>query len=198
MQEILDGIEKFQTKLFPFLEKRFRQLASGQQPHTLFITCCDSRVVPHIITAADPGELFVCRTIGNIVPPHGSEDKSVASAVEYAVNVLEVSNIVICGHSDCGAMKGLLHPENLGALPETSTWLKYAQGARHLITKGIPEGELLNSLIEENVITQLENLKTHPAVLAKSPHFLGLVYDISSGSVREAKAHNVLLAKGAA
>jgi carbonic anhydrase len=201
MQEIFEGINKFQTRLFPYLEKRFKQLAAKQQPHTLFITCCDSRVVPSAITMTEPGEIFICRTIGNIVPVHGSEDKSAASAVEYAVNVLGVSNIVICGHSDCGAMKGLLHPEKLESLPDTRAWLKHAEKARQLLPGNMSaysEDDLLSFLIEANVLTQLENLKTHPAVSAKRPNLCGLVYDIGSGSIREAQHRNLLLEKGAA
>jgi carbonic anhydrase len=201
MQEIFEGIDKFQTKLFPYLEKRFKQLACKQQPHTLFITCCDSRVVPSAITLTEPGELFVCRTIGNIVPVHGSEDKSVASAIEYAVNALEVSNIIVCGHSDCGAMKGLLHPEKLESLPDTSAWLKHAEKTRQSLvnsTSVYSQGDLLTSLIEANVLAQLENLKTHPAVAAKMPNLCGLVYDIGSGSIREVQRRNLFLEKGAA
>ena len=151
MQEILEGINKFQTKLFPYLEKRFKQLAAKQQPHTLFVTCCDSRVIPSAITMTEPGEIFICRTIGNIVPAYGSEDRSVASAIEYAVNVLEVSNIVVCGHSDCGAMKGLLHPEKLESLLETRAWLRHAEKARQSLVNSMPaysQDDLLTGLIE--------------------------------------------------
>lgn len=201
MQHIFEGINKFQTRLFPYLEKRFSQLADKQQPHTLFITCCDSRIVPHMMMLAEPGELFLCRTIGNIVPVYGSEDKSVASAIEYALGVLEVSNIVICGHSDCGAMKGLLHPEKLKALPETRAWLKHAENVRRSFANRLPvpsQGDLLNSLIEENVIGQLENLKTHPLVVAKKPNLCGLVYEIGSGSIRPVQHLDFLLERGAA
>jgi carbonic anhydrase len=201
MQEIFEGINKFQTKLFPYMEKRFKQLVDKQQPHTLFITCCDSRVVPSMITLTEPGELFICRVIGNIVPAHGSGVNSVASAIEYAVGVLNVSNIVVCGHSDCGAMKGLLHPERLKALPETGAWLKHAERACQALASHAPassESELLRCLTEENVAVQLENLRTHPVVVARKPNLCGLVYDIGSGSVREVRSHYSLLEKGAA
>ena len=200
MQKILEGIHHFQTKLFPNLETCFQQLADKQQPHTLFITCCDSRVVPSLVMTAEPGELFVCRTIGNIVPVHGSKEKSVACAIEYAVGVLEVSNIVVCGHSDCGAMKGLLHPEKLNELPETRVWLKHAEKARQALAGRLhtpSQSGLLNSLIEENVLVQLENLRTHPAVAGKNVNLCGFVYDIGSGLIRQAQRRN-LLERGAA
>lgn len=201
MQKVLENINQFQTKLFPYLEARFSQLIDKQQPHTLFITCCDSRVVPNMIMLAEPGEIFVCRTIGNIVPAYDSEDHSVASAIEYAVGVLEVSNIVVCGHSDCGAMKALLHPEKLKSLPKTRTWLKHAEEAHQVLASNASahsQGELLNFLIEKNVTVQLENLKTHPAVAAKNVNLCGLVYDIGSGSIRPAQNRHLHLEKGAA
>lgn len=200
MQKIFEGINQFQTKLFPYMEKRFQQLSDGQQPHTLLITCCDSRVVPNMLLLAEPGELFICRTIGNIVPVYGSEEKSVAAAVEYAVAALQISNIVICGHSDCGAMKGLLHPEKLKTLPETMAWLRHAERARHILPKNsssYAQGELLDALIEENVRVQIENLRTHTALVTKNITLGGFVYDIGSGSIRQVQRHN-LLVKGAA
>ncbi len=114
---LLRGVEDFSHKVFPERQHLFDELAEGQSPHTLFITCADSRVVPEMITQTQPGELFVCRNIGNIVPGYGEMLGGVSAVVEYAVMVLGVRHIVICGHTDCGAMKGLLNPDSTKDLP---------------------------------------------------------------------------------
>jgi carbonic anhydrase len=157
----------------------------------LFVTCADSRIVPELITQTEPGDLFICRTVGNQIPPHGaSAESGVASSVEYAVQVLGVQDIIVCGHTDCGAMKAVLRPERMAALPATRAWLRNADAARSVVHDNYPdvsEDVLLHLLTEENVIAQLENVKTHPAVaprLARGELRLhGWVYDIHSGEI---------------
>lgn len=190
MKQLIEGIKKFRTDVFPGHSGLFSKLASGQTPQALFITCADSRIVPDLITQSKPGDLFICRTVGNLVPPHGQGDGSVASAVEYAVTALNVSNVIVCGHSDCGAMKALLHPEATEKLPQTRSWLRYGEAAREAVRGSglaISEVELLSALIEENVVTQLEHLKTHPAVAARlargNLQLYGLVYSIQTGEI---------------
>lgn len=190
MKQLIEGIKKFRSDVFPAQSGLFTKLATGQTPQALFITCADSRIVPDLITQTQPGDLFICRTVGNLVPPHGQSDGSVASAIEYAVSALNVSNVILCGHSDCGAMKALLHPQNTQNLPQTRSWLRYGEAARERVRgMGGPtsDGDQLATLVEENVITQLEHLKTHPAVAARLARgdlqLYGLVYCIHTGEI---------------
>jgi carbonic anhydrase len=190
VKQLVEGIKKFRTDVFPEHSGLFSKLASGQTPQALFITCADSRIVPDLITQTKPGDLFICRTVGNLVPPHGQGDGSVASAIEYAVTALNVSNVIVCGHSDCGAMKALLHPEATERLPQTRSWLRYGEAAREVVRgSGLAtsDEEQLAALIEENVVTQLEHLKTHPAVAARlargNLQLFGLVYSIRTGEI---------------
>ena len=127
MQRLLDGLRVFQHRVFPALRPRFERLANGQQPHTLFITCSDSRIVPHLLTQTEPGELFVLRNAGNLVPPWTAEHAGEAATIEYAVQVLNVREIVVCGHSHCGAMQALLDPASVESLPAVRQWLAHAQ-----------------------------------------------------------------------
>lgn len=190
MKQLAEGIQTFQRRVYPREAALFANLASAQHPETLFITCADSRVVPSLITQTEPGDLFICRSIGNLVPPYGEEAGGVAAAIEYAVKVLKVANIVVCGHSDCGAMKGLLHPESLESLPSTRAWLKYGHAAREAalaVFEGSEDEELLLAMTEQNVVTQLEHLKTHPPVAAglsrRTLQLYGLVYSIGTGRI---------------
>lgn len=190
MKQLIDGIKKFRSDVFPAQSGLFTKLATKQTPQALFITCADSRIVPDLITQTQPGDLFICRTVGNLIPPHGQNDGSVASAIEYAVTALNVANVIVCGHSDCGAMKALLHPENTEKLPQTRAWLRYGEAARESVRGAglaISDEDQLASLVEENVITQLEHLKTHPAVAARLARgdlqLYGLVYRIHTGEI---------------
>lgn len=187
---LLRGVEDFSDKVFPEPGNRklFGELAEGQSPHTLFITCANSRVVPEMITQTQPGELFVCRNIGNIVPGYGEMLGGVSAVVEYAVAVLGVRHIVICGHTDCGAMKGLLNPESTRDLPTVEAWLRNAQAARSAVFARKLEGaEAMQAVIEENVRLQLTHLRTHPAVAAALANgtiaLQGWVYGIGDGKV---------------
>jgi carbonic anhydrase len=185
---LLRGVEDFSHKVFPESQHLFDELAEGQSPHTLFITCADSRVVPEMITQTQPGELFVCRNIGNIVPGYGEMLGGVSAVVEYAVMVLGVRHVVICGHTDCGAMKGLLNPESTKDLPTVEAWLRNAQAAKSAVFARKLEGpEAMQALIEENVRLQLTHLRTHPAVAAAMANnaitLQGWVYGIGDGKI---------------
>ncbi len=183
MESLIKGIEIFQRSVYPEHRELFERLAMGQNPEVLMITCSDSRIDPSLVTQTKPGELFLIRNAGNIVPP-GSAGGGEAATIEYAVKVLGVRNIVICGHTDCGAMKALLAPEQLTNLPALKKWLEPARTARRALEQD-PAGDPLRAVIEENVLTQIENLKSHPAVaeaLATGALLIvGAVYEIESG-----------------
>jgi len=195
MKEVLQGVKRFSEEVFPQYKSLFESLAHGQSPDALIISCADSRVDPNLFTQSRPGDLFHQRNAGNIVPPYrdpqGDSEAGVAATVEYAVNVLQVGHIVVCGHSDCGAMKGLLNPASAEKLPAVRQWLRYAQGARRALDRlgdGADDAQRLNALIEENVVLQLENLQTHPAVEANLKEsklqLHGWVYEFVEGSVK--------------
>ncbi|ALN58370.1 carbonate dehydratase [Lysobacter enzymogenes] len=191
MDRLIQGFNRFRREVFPHQRELFHKLAQGQQPHTMFITCADSRVMPELILCAQPGELFVYRNVGNIVPPYAQHVSSVVAAIEYAVKVLKVRHIVICGHSDCGAMKALQDPERIASMPSLSAWLRHADVARHVVAENGPtlEGEVgLRCLTEENVVGQLEHLRTLPAVAAAiangSLAIHGWIYDIAHAELR--------------
>ena len=167
MQKLVHGIHQFQDNHFSSQRERFERLADGQHPETLFITCSDSRINPNLITQTEPGELFIIRNAGNIVPPFGAANGGEAATVEFAVVGLGVQDIIICGHSHCGAMKGLLYLESLAKLPTMAAWLGHAEATRWVARQRYAdrsEADLLNITIQENVLVQLENLRTHPAV----------------------------------
>jgi carbonic anhydrase len=193
--EILDhlkeGIRRFKKDVYPERREAYQEAVSApQHPHTLMITCADSRVDPEAITQSGPGEIFVSRNIGNMVPPYGSALGGVSAVIEYAVDVVKVRHAVICGHSDCGAMKGLLHPETLAAIPTVRKWLSNGDAAmRVLETLEHEDGEnLLPKLTEQSVLHQMNHLRTHPSVagaIAQGRFTLsGWVYDIGRGEVR--------------
>ena len=190
--QLLDGVAKFTSSVFPEKRDHFARLAAGQHPHTLFITCADSRIVPEMITQTGPGDMFVCRNIGNIVPAYGEMMGGVSAIVEYAVVALGVSHVVVCGHSDCGAMKGLLQADDptLKRMPTVSSWLRNAEAARSVVDALHPDLEgsaKVQALVEQNIRLQLQHLRTHPAVAAReadsSLKLHGWVYDIENGGV---------------
>ena len=190
MQKLIQGIHQFQGKSFIPLQGLFEQLAKGQKPETLFITCSDSRIDPGLLTQAKPGDLFILRNAGNIVPPHGAGNGGEAATIEFAVAALGVRDIIICGHSHCGAMQGLLKPEQVAALPAVSSWLSHAETTRRIMREnyGHLDGDrLLTATVEENVLVQLENLRTLPAVGSRlvrgDLHLHGWVYKIETGEV---------------
>ncbi len=187
---LIDGVKRFRAEVFPARKEQFADLAAGQAPHTLFITCADSRVSPEMITQCEPGELFVCRNIGNIVPSYGEMLGGVSAVVEYACEALNVSQIVVCGHSDCGAMKAMLEPDPaaLRRMPTVRSWLRNAEAARSVIdVMQPPHADRVQALVEQNVRLQLAHLRTHPSVAARlatgSLLLHGWVYDIDAGSI---------------
>ena len=133
MQKLIQGIHQFQSADFVSLKGLFQTLAKGQNPETLFITCSDSRIDPNMLTRSKPGELFIIRNAGNIIPPHGASSGGEAATVEFAVAALGVKDIIICGHSHCGAMKGLLEPDQVASLPAVASWLTHAETTKRII-----------------------------------------------------------------
>lgn len=191
MKRLIDGALRFQGEIYPEHRDLFRTLATGQSPEALLITCSDSRVSPELFFQAKPGDLFICRNAGNIAPPYSDVNGGVTATIEYAVAVLKVGHIIVCGHSDCGAMKALLHPEKLSGLPSVRSWLQHASRAEVVVRENHPdldEAARINALIEENVLAQLDNLRTHPSVASRiksgNLQLHGWVYDIESGQIR--------------
>lgn len=135
MQHIIEGFLNFQKEIFPQRKELFRSLASSQNPKALFISCSDSRLVPELVTQQDPGQLFVIRNAGNIVPSFGPEPGGVSATIEYAVVALGVTDIVICGHSNCGAMKAIADSQPLDPMPAVAHWLHYADAAKAVVEK---------------------------------------------------------------
>lgn len=190
MEKLIEGIHQFQSGVFGQQRALFQRLSEGQAPEAMFITCSDSRVVPSLMTQSGPGDLFMLRNAGNLVPPYGPLHGAESAAIEYAVMVLGVKDIIVCGHTHCGAMKAVLAPDSLARLPATRHWLTYAEATRQLMEshyQALPDAKRLETCVEENVLVQIENLRTHPAVLAGlSRGTLKLhawVYDIASGDV---------------
>lgn len=191
MEQMLKGFEFFRQVTYPRKQRLFKKLAKAQNPHTLVITCADSRVVPEYFTSSDPGQLFVVRNVGNIVPPYAQFVGGVSAAIEYAVVVLGVKDIVVVGHSDCGAMKATLNPKSVESMTAVSAWLRHAEVAKHVLDENYPccEGHAqLAALTEENVIAQLDHLRTHPSVAARLASgklaIHGWVYDIETADIR--------------
>lgn len=190
MENLVRGIHQFQSTHFIDNQELFERLSQGQQPETLLITCSDSRIAPNLLLQTKPGDLFVLRNAGNLVPPYGASSGGEGATIEYAVAALNVKHIVVMGHSHCGAMKGLLKPEDLKPLPLVASWLKHAEATRRIVEENYADfdGEaLLNATIKENVLMQLDNLRTYPAVAARLTKgeltLHGWVYHIESGSV---------------
>lgn len=182
MQKIRDGIRRFQQEVHPAHRSLFETLAGGQNPEALWITCSDSRVDPALITQALPGDLFVLRNAGNLVPPYGRGSGSEAATVEYAIRGLGVRHIVVCGHSRCGAMAAVLDPDSAAGMPAVQACLDSAGPPR--LTG--PEATLENQ-VRRNVTQQLEHLRTHPAVrdaVERGELALhGWVYDFVAGRI---------------
>ncbi|ANK11617.1 carbonic anhydrase [Erythrobacter neustonensis] len=190
MPHFAKGVVKFRRDVYPGKAELFEKLATGQSPEALFITCSDSRIETAMLTQTDPGELFICRNAGNIVPPHTNQTGGMTASIEFAIGALKIPNIVICGHTECGAMKGAMNRAALTSLPHVREWLGYSQGAVDIVEAIGPDLEpeaKMKMLLEQNVILQLQHLKTHPTVavaLAQDAVTLhGWVYDIKTGEV---------------
>jgi len=174
MHHLLKGLIDFKTELAPSMRTLFKDLGQGQTPELLLITCSDSRVVPHLITSAEPGDVFVVRTVGNLVAPAGQSgvsvgDVSEASALEYGIEVLGIRDIAVCGHSNCGAMKAVLDGrQKLSALaPNLVAWLEHGEAARarlaisDFIDPSLPE---VDRLSQANVLQQLDHVASYAPV----------------------------------
>lgn len=189
MQKLIEGLHRFRSEVFHSKQDLFRRLAKGQHPDALFITCCDSRISPTLITQSGPGDLFILRNVGNIIPPY-REGNGEAAAVEFAVVSLGVRDIIVCGHTLCGAMRGLLDPKLTENAPAVQAWLRNAEPTRRLIRENyahLKGDELLNVTIEENVIAQIDCLRAHPVVrsrlMRKELSLHGWVYSIETGDI---------------
>lgn len=193
LSRIAQGVVKFQTEVFPAQREMFQRLQLGQDPLALFITCADSRVNPNLVAQTNPGEIFIERNPGNMVPPHVEFVGGVTAGVEYAMLVLQVPVIVVCGHTDCGVMKALLDPGAVHGMPGVQRWMSHGIPARERMLRELPlasKQEQLQRLTEYNVLQQIENLMTHPSVHRRlrdgELEVRGWVYDIGEGSIREA------------
>ncbi len=210
LEQLKNGVRRFRSETFP----AFADVATDpQRPHTLFITCADSRIDPNALTSTGPGEVFVTRNIGNMIPAYGEMLGGVSAVIEFAVAGLGVRHVVICGHTDCGAMKALLDPSSTAKMPSVRNWLKNAQTALAVSTTlhendipapgqtGQTHGAgsivstqarpLIDILTEQNVLLQIQHLKTHPSVATAITlgelTVSGWIYDIHTGNVRIAE-----------
>lgn len=192
MQRLLEGHRKFLKDVFPERRSHYHLLSDRQSPEWLFITCSDSRIVPDLILGTEPGDLFISRSIGNVVPVSMNDVDGVSATIEYAVEVLKVPYIINCGHSDCGAIKAALNRTAVENLPRAKRWLDHVEGAfshRQPLNPADGEHAELCSLIRGNVVAQLSNLKSHPSVAkamsAGKLQIFGWYYDILTGRVEQ-------------
>lgn len=192
LERLKAGARRFKVEVHDQHADVYLKAASQpQQPHTLIVACADSRVDVETITHSKPGDVFVSRNIGNMVPAYGHMLGGVSAVIEYAVTALKVQHIVVCGHSDCGAMKALLNPESTAAMPTVRSWLDNGVSAL-VVAQTLHQREqfrdLLTVLTEQNVLMQLAHLRTHPsvagAIARQELTVSGWVYDIASGEVR--------------
>jgi carbonic anhydrase len=203
--DLTTGVSRFQRGYYRRHRQTYRTLARhGQRPDTLFIACADSRVLPHVITSSVPGDLFELRNVGNMVPAHGSNCDATGSALEYSLHVLNVSRIIVCGHSHCGACAALLSGKAPDALEQTKSWIEQGRNVRELVLSSVEGGELdLEAALEDHetrsqlegaleramVVHQLRNLMTYPEVKERTADgrltLLGWHYSIDSGIVEQ-------------
>lgn len=190
VEKLVNGVHHFQKHIFSSQKELFEHLVEGQTPDTLFITCSDSRIVPTQFTHTDPGDLFIMRNAGNIIPPWGAANGGEGATVEYAVSGLGVNHIIVCGHSHCGAITALLDPSKLADMPAVTAWLGHAETTRRIMKdayKELSPAARLDVAIQENVLCQLENLRTHPSVAAGlatgKVHLHAWIYTIETGEV---------------
>lgn len=191
LEQLKDGVRRFQRDVYPEKREQYEKAATTQQqPHTLMITCADSRIDVETVTSSEPGQLFITRNVGNMVPPYGEMVGGVSAVIEYAVDALKVKHVAIMGHTDCGAMKGLLNPDSTKKLPTVENWLRNGAAALR-VAETIDErrgAELLPTVTEQNVLLQLQHLRTHPSVAAGIARgevtASAWIYDIGHGEVR--------------
>ncbi|MBB4153690.1 carbonic anhydrase [Sphingomonas jinjuensis] len=192
MNDVIGRVFGFEKEVFPNQRALYSKLATeGQSPKALVISCADSRIVPEQIMQADPGDIFVCRNAGNIVPPFGAQNGGTVASVEFAVMALGITEIIVLGHSDCGAMKGLSgDPAKLVSMPSVAGWLRHGAAARQVVDDSYPEldgDDRVRATAQENVAIQVQHLRTHPAVAAGMARgeisLHGWFVDIKAGQV---------------
>ena len=190
MKKLVSGVHRFHAEVFSGQRDLFKRLGKGQSPQALFVTCSDSRINPNLLTQTDPGDLFILRNAGNIVPAWGTGASGEAATIEFAVAGLGIEHIVVCGHSHCGAMKALLAPGSIEGMPALRGWLSHADATRRVVEECYADREpeeRLNVAIQENVLAQIANLRTHPTVAARLAagklHIHAWVYKFTSGEV---------------
>ncbi len=192
LARLIEGVRKFQREVYPAQREVFHGLKHRQEPIAMFFTCADSRILPNVLLQTGPGEIFTERTPGNIVPKYSDHVGGVTASMEFAILALQVPLIIVCGHTDCGVVKALLEPERASGMPALQSWMRHSLPARERLLREPSDTsrsreDRLRRLTEYNVLTQLENLKTHPAVessCARGDLVLeGWVYDIGDGSV---------------
>ncbi|MBI4725194.1 MAG: carbonic anhydrase [Rhodomicrobium sp.] len=191
MHRLIEGALRFQSQTHGPRRELSSQLGESQAPFAMFIACSDSRVVPELLTQREPGEIFVVRNAGNIIPSYGPAAGGVSASIEYAVAALGIENVVVCGHSDCGAMKAILRESKLDKMPAVAGWIKHAAAAKEIVDATLPasadEQTRLHALVHENVLCQIRNLQTHPIVAARLAtgrlRLYGWVYNIGTSSI---------------
>ena len=203
MKKLIRGLDNFRKGYVSEHQELLEQLSHGQKPRVLFIACSDSRVAPNLITNTDIGELFIIRNAGNIIPPYGAANGGEGGTIEYAINALGIEQVIVCGHSHCGAMKGLLKLNKLQKdMPLVYDWLKHAESTRRLVKENysnLTEEEFIETLVAENVLIQIDNLKTYPIIRArlhqKKLKIYAWIYQIETGEVLayDAKTHTYVL-----
>lgn len=170
MRSIIQGVRRFRADVVEKQRELFTQLARGQHPEALFITCADSRLVPNIITQTDAGDLFVLRNAGNIVPPYSAAGGGEAATIEFALEALDVKHIIVCGHTKCGAMKALVDNGDMSSMPLVKNWLGHAEATRRIVRENYADYQgdaLYNIATQEHVLVQIDNLQTHPCVASR-------------------------------
>jgi carbonic anhydrase len=187
---IIQGVQKFQRRIFGKKEALFQRLGEGQSPLALLITCSDSRINPNLLTQTEPGELFILRNAGNLVPPYGDAPSGEAATVEYALHHLHVRDVIVCGHSRCGAIQGLLAPRALEAMPQVKRWLEFARPVLDRLPredKTLSPATMLGLAVEQNTLVQVEHLQTYPvvqeALVAGKLRLHAWVYHFETGKV---------------
>lgn len=192
MERLIAGHKRFLAEAFPARRDQFHLLAEGQAPETLFITCADSRIVPDLILQTQPGDLFICRNAGNVIPRAGEPAGGVSATIEYAVEVLRVRHLIVCGHSDCGVIRALMNPDRLAGLDAVKDWLQHVEPAWQYVAEVERNAEELTrhtALTHANVLVQLDNLRTHSYILRviaeKRLQIHGWYYDILSGRIEQ-------------
>ncbi len=190
MEKLVRGFLKFRSEVFGKKQELFTRLSQKQEPRALFITCSDSRVDPTLLTQTEPGELFILRNAGNMVPPYGSMQGGSTATIEYAMAVLKVPHIIVCGHTDCAVMKAVLHPEDVRDLPAVREWVGQAETTRRLMREhhvDLQGNDRLIKTTQENVRAQLDHLRTHPSVALQlrkgNVDLNGWVYSILTGDL---------------